>query len=440
MLFSTWKRWSRSCTTLARSIRSTIRGQSSTSERGLRGERDQDRRQHPEHRQHAERVDRHRRPTARQAAPLGEPDRGLQRERQEDRRQRPDQDALDGVDRLIASTSPTPTSTRRTAVAAGRITRTVSDRPSSGHGALQHDGSVFPAGRLGKRAPGTHTPVRWRPPPPTRIVQARAGVAVYERGEGEPVLLVGGFPDHAIGLLPLAESLAAAGFRAIVAAYPGYAPSEPLPDDDYAIPSVAADLVTVMETVGAPRFSSSATAGARCTATAWRARTRTGSTGWWRSRRRTRPASRAGTGVYAEQKTVVYAYLLAYAGDRGGAGPRPGLADLARARLVARAVAQRLGRTCSTWSRRRPRRTRRTATTAPTWPRTARRAGVIATPTTVIYGTASRCIRATLFAGLEDWFDGAARPARNRRRRALAAPGASGRGRAAGRGRTEAAA
>jgi pimeloyl-ACP methyl ester carboxylesterase len=93
------------------------------------------------------------------------------------------------------------------------------------------------------------------PPPPTRIVPARAGVAVYERGVGDPVLLVGGFPDHAIGLLPLAESLAAAGFRAVVAAYPGYEPSEPLPDDDYAIPSVAADLVAVMETLGAARFS-----------------------------------------------------------------------------------------------------------------------------------------------------------------------------------------
>ena len=92
-------------------------------------------------------------------------------------------------------------------------------------------------------------------PEPSRIVPARAGVAVYERGAGEPVLLVGGFPDHAIGLLPLAESLAAAGFRAVVAAYPGYAPSETLPDDDYSIPAVAADLMTVMDTLGASRFS-----------------------------------------------------------------------------------------------------------------------------------------------------------------------------------------
>src|SRR3954468_1216078 len=156
--------------------------------------------------------------------------------------------------RWIASTSPTPARISRTTVAAGRITRTVSDRPSSDTGRCN---TAFPSSPVSGSANGRrpHTPDPMAPPQPTSIVRARAGVAVYERGAGEPVLLVGGFPDHAIGLLPVAEALAAAGFRAIVAAYPGYPPSEPLPDDDYAIPSVAADLVTVMESLGAPRFS-----------------------------------------------------------------------------------------------------------------------------------------------------------------------------------------
>ena len=241
------------------------------------------------------------------------------------------------------------------------------------------------------------------PPPPTRIVPARAGVAVYERGAGEPVLLVGGFPDHAIGLLPLAEALGAAGFRAIVAAYPGYAPSEALPDDDYAIPSVAADLVTVMEALGAPRFS--------VVGHGWGALYgyRLASAHPERVDRLVAIAAPHPAGfarrhaVYAEQKTVIYAYLLAYAGNAEElACDRAWLTSLAHAwspglwrsdwedvlDLVATPAAAHV--------------THRYYHTdlAADGPAT----GVIATPTTVIYGTASQCIRATLFEGLDDRF------------------------------------
>jgi pimeloyl-ACP methyl ester carboxylesterase len=235
------------------------------------------------------------------------------------------------------------------------------------------------------------------------IVPARAGVAVYERGDGDPVLLVGGFPDHAIGLLPLAEALAAAGFRAVVAAYPGYGPSEPLPDDDYAIPSVAADLVTVMEALGAPRFAVvghgwGALYGYQL-ASAYPARidrlvaiAAPHPAGF--ARRHT---------VYAEQKTVIYAYLLAYAGNAEElARDRAWLTSLAHAwspglwRRDWEDVLDLVATPAAAHATHRYYRTDLTADGPPT--------GVIATPTTVIYGTASQCIRASLFEGLDDRF------------------------------------
>ena len=233
---------------------------------------------------------------------------------------------------------------------------------------------------------------------------ARAGVAVYERGAGDPVLLVGGFPDHAIGLLPLAEALAGAGFRAIVAAYPGYAPSEPLPDDDYSIPAVAADLMTVMEAVGAPRFS--------IVGHGWG-----GLYGYLmaslhpdRVERLVSIAAPHPAGfhrrhrLYPEQKTVAYAYLLAYASNAE---------ELAmdRAWLTSLAHDWSPGLWRSDW----PAVLDLVATPAAAHvthryyradmegrdPATGR----IAPPTTVIYGTQSQCIRPALFAGLEGWFD-----------------------------------
>jgi len=243
-----------------------------------------------------------------------------------------------------------------------------------------------------------------RPPEPSRIVAARAGVAVYERGTGHPVLLVGGFPDHAIGLLPLAESLAAAGFRAIVAAYPGYAPSEPLPDDDYSIPAVAGDLLTVMDALDAPRFS--------IVGHGWGALY-----GYLMASLHPDRIDRlvgiaaphpAGFGrrhrLYAEQKTVVYAYLLAYASIAEELAMNrewltslahdwsPGLWRADWTAVLDLVATPEAARATHRYYR---------ADMEGRGPATGR----VAPPTTVIYGTQSRCIRPALFGGLDGWFD-----------------------------------
>ena len=46
---------------------------------------------------------------------------------------------------------------------------------------------------------------------PTRLIGARGDVAVWEVGDGEPILLMHGFPDHAVGLLDAAERFGAEG-------------------------------------------------------------------------------------------------------------------------------------------------------------------------------------------------------------------------------------
>lgn len=84
-----------------------------------------------------------------------------------------------------------------------------------------------------------------------RIVRARADVAVWEIGDGDPVLVLHGFPDTPQGMRPLVDRLVGAGFRAIVPALPGYLPSGPV--DDYRTSSVAADMVAVLDALGLPR-------------------------------------------------------------------------------------------------------------------------------------------------------------------------------------------
>jgi pimeloyl-ACP methyl ester carboxylesterase len=84
------------------------------------------------------------------------------------------------------------------------------------------------------------------PSRPARTIAARAELAVWEVGRGPAVLCLHGFPDHPVGLLPLAERIAAAGFRAVVPALPGYWPSAPAPGDDYAIPAVARDVLAAL--------------------------------------------------------------------------------------------------------------------------------------------------------------------------------------------------
>jgi pimeloyl-ACP methyl ester carboxylesterase len=87
---------------------------------------------------------------------------------------------------------------------------------------------------------------------PWRLIPARGDVAVWELGAGEPVLLMHGYPDHAVGLLGTAERLAEAGFRAIVIAYPGYWPSTPVPDGNYAMDANAGDILAVLDALSLP--------------------------------------------------------------------------------------------------------------------------------------------------------------------------------------------
>ncbi len=84
-----------------------------------------------------------------------------------------------------------------------------------------------------------------------RILDARAAVAVWTIGEGDPVLVLHGFPDAPIGMRPLVDRLVAAGFQAIVPALPGYAPSGPV--DNYASARVAEDMVAVLDALGLDR-------------------------------------------------------------------------------------------------------------------------------------------------------------------------------------------
>ena len=81
-----------------------------------------------------------------------------------------------------------------------------------------------------------------------RIVRARADVAVWEVGTGDPVLVLHGFPDAPVGMRPLVERLAAAGWRCLVPALPGYAPSAPV--DAYRTAEVARDMVAVLDAFG----------------------------------------------------------------------------------------------------------------------------------------------------------------------------------------------
>jgi pimeloyl-ACP methyl ester carboxylesterase len=85
-----------------------------------------------------------------------------------------------------------------------------------------------------------------RHPPPDVMVMARAPVAVWQRGgDGEPVLLVHGYPDHATSMLPLAERLAAHGLLAVTVALPGFAPSGPV--EGCGADEICADLLAVLD-------------------------------------------------------------------------------------------------------------------------------------------------------------------------------------------------
>lgn len=90
--------------------------------------------------------------------------------------------------------------------------------------------------------------------PPTTTVHARAEIAVWDSGgNGPPVLLLHGFPDHPLGLEPLSLALERSGRRVIRPALPGYPPSQPVPGADYDLERVASDLLVVLDAVDVER-------------------------------------------------------------------------------------------------------------------------------------------------------------------------------------------
>ncbi|HEV2809199.1 MAG TPA: alpha/beta fold hydrolase [Acidimicrobiales bacterium] len=73
--------------------------------------------------------------------------------------------------------------------------------------------------------------------------------------DGEPVILLHGFPQTSQMWSPYLPRLAAAGFRAIAPAQRGYAATARPPDiDDYAIHLLVADVLAVADGLGVDRF------------------------------------------------------------------------------------------------------------------------------------------------------------------------------------------
>ena len=236
-----------------------------------------------------------------------------------------------------------------------------------------------------------------------RMVAARADVAVWDAGEGEAVLLMHGFPDHAVGMLGAARRLAAEGFRAVTVAYPGYWPSAPAPDGDYSIEGNAGDIVAVLDALGLSRVHVFGH-GWGALYGYWLASHHPDRVGRLVALAAPHPIGfRVRHTVLAEQQTSVYAYVLAYSPR----GP-----ELAADRSWLTSLAQ-------TWS---PRLWRRDwpdildLLTRPGVPEAVcghfradmdgrgAPTGVVEAPTTIIHGAQAGCIRPACFVGLDEGF------------------------------------
>ncbi|MFB6172130.1 MAG: alpha/beta fold hydrolase [Haloarculaceae archaeon] len=73
-----------------------------------------------------------------------------------------------------------------------------------------------------------------------------------EAGDGDRLALcLHGFPDDAGSMEPIAERLSDAGFRCVAPWMRGYGPTDPAPDGDYSVPSLASDAVALADALDA---------------------------------------------------------------------------------------------------------------------------------------------------------------------------------------------
>lgn len=88
----------------------------------------------------------------------------------------------------------------------------------------------------------------------TRVRANGLEFTAHVRGAGERLaLLLHGFPDDAGSMLPLAERLAARGFRAVAPYLRGYAPTERPADGRYGAAALAEDVVGLIQALGHAR-------------------------------------------------------------------------------------------------------------------------------------------------------------------------------------------
>lgn len=84
-----------------------------------------------------------------------------------------------------------------------------------------------------------------------RLVDAgEVELALIERGEGPLVVVLHGFPDSVWSMVPLVETLAAAGFRAVAPAMRGYAPSSLPPRRRTTPVDLARDVLAIADALG----------------------------------------------------------------------------------------------------------------------------------------------------------------------------------------------
>lgn len=90
-------------------------------------------------------------------------------------------------------------------------------------------------------------------PQPRQIECNGQSLALLQLGSGPDVVLLHGFPDSAWSFLPVMRHLADAGLRATAMFMRGYAPSGLAADDDYRLDALSADVLGVIDALGAER-------------------------------------------------------------------------------------------------------------------------------------------------------------------------------------------